>query len=185
MRLAVIAAVLTASASVASAGTYLGLGIGPAAGVNGDAGAYGSGSFEGAGRSYRLLGGFRVGRLAVEGSITGQDLLFTGNNGMGFEGRELAVAGVYSHPLGSGFEAYGKLGIHRTWLSADGGFDGMYDVSGDGLLVGGGFALRLNAVLASGAVFVDYTHHAADLSGDRYAFEGGVGMWMLGFTFGI
>ncbi len=181
MRLAVIAAVLTATASVASAGPYLGLGVGPAAGVSGGDGEYGPGSFQGAGRSYRLLGGYRLGRLAVEASITGQDFAY---NTSTFAGRELAVAGVYHHALGSGFEAYGKLGVHRTSLTRDADLR-IYDVSGEGLLVGAGFALRLDAILASGSVFVDYTHHAADMSGERHAFEGGVGMWMLGFTFGL
>jgi len=177
----VSAAVLTATASVASAGPYLGLGVGPAAGMSGGDNQYGPGSFEGAGRSYRLLGGYQLGRLAIEALIKGQDFAY---NGSRFAGKELALAGVYHHPLGSGFEAYGKLGVHRTSLTRDVDIR-VYDVSGEGLLVGAGFALHLDALLASGSVFVDYTHHAADMSGDRYAFEGGVGMWMLGFTFGL
>lgn len=160
----------------ASAGTYLGLGIGPEANVNGT-----DGHFTGDGRSYRLSGGIRWSRLSLEASITGQGILLLDNGGGSFDGRELALAGKYNAPLGSNFEAFGKLGVHRTWLSGN----SIYDVSGDGLLIGGGFEYRLDAVLAGGSLLVDYTHHAATLEGDRLALEAGVGMWMLGFTIGI
>lgn len=175
-RAILVAAVLMASSSIASAGGYLGLGIGPKANVNGT-----DGHFEAGGRSYRLLGGLRFGRLAIEASVTGQDVFLIDNGGGQYDAKQLGLAGKYNLPLGSNFEAFAKLGVHRTWLSND----SIYDVAGNGLLVGGGFEYRLNAVITNGSLFVDYTHHAATLEGDIYAFDGGVGMWMLGFTIGI
>ena len=170
---------LAASTGTATAGGFVGLGVGPSANVNGTDGLIGSG-----GRSVRLLGGFRFGRLAIEAAITGQNLAFHDNGGdVPLAAKELSLAGKYSLPLGSNFEAFGKAGVHRTWLSSD---SGVRNVGGNGLLVGAGFEYRLSAVVASGSLFVDYTHFASTLAGDQYTFDGaGVGMWMIGFTVGI
>lgn len=175
-RALLVMAVLMMSSTAASAGGYLGLGIGPEANVNGT-----DGHFDGDGRSYRLLGGIRFSRLSFEASLTGQDVLMMDNGGGEYASKQLALAGKYSLPLGSHFEAFGKVGVHRTWLSGG----SVYDVSGGGWLLGGGFEYRLNALITGASLFVDYTHHAATLDGDVYSFEAGVGMWMLGFTIGI
>jgi hypothetical protein len=166
------------SSGVASAGWFAGLGIGPSANVNGTS------EVDSGGRSARLLGGMRWGKLAVEGSITGQTLRFLDNILGEFDTKELAIAGKYNFPLGSNFEVFAKAGLHRTWLSHE--QDPAYDASGNGLLVGGGFEYRITTPAVSGSLFVDYTHYAADVTGDRYGYYGdGVGMWMLGFTVGL
>ena len=172
-----VSAILAASTSAASAGGgYLGLGIGPGANVDGT-----NGHVEEGGRSARLLGGYRFtpleGRLSVEGAITFQGLTFTNNGGPEYSGRQLGVYGKYNHPLGSDFEVFGKLGLHRTWFTSSAE---AYEVGGEGFLLGVGAEYRLTAILASASVWVDYTHHMATLEGDRYSWDAGVGMWMLG-----
>ncbi len=177
-RALVTAALLVASTSVASAGTYLGLGVGPGANFNGDE------RIEDGGRSARLLGGYSFGRFSAEASITGQTLFLNDNGGVTFDTRELALNAKFNLPLGSGFEVFGKAGLHHTWISADA--SDVYSVDGNGLLVGAGFEYRVKTPVAAGSLWVDYTHYAGDLTGDVYAYRGaGVGMWMLGVSVGI
>jgi hypothetical protein len=180
-RALLVTAILAASTQAASAGTYLGLGIGPGANVGGTDGHVDEG-----GRSMRLLGGYKLsvlsGRLAIEGALSFQGLTFKDNGGPEYDGRQLGVYGKYNHPLGSDFEVFGKLGVHRTWFSSE---VDAYAVAGQGFLVGVGAEYRLTAILASASVWVDYTHHMATLDGDRYSWDAGVGMWMLGFSIGL
>lgn len=187
-RAIVVGSVLLATTGAASAGTYLGLGIGPDANVNGIS-DIGSG-----GRSARLLGGYafgglKVGTLGLEASLTGQSLAYNNNIRGTFDAKEIAIAAKYNYPLGYQFEVFGKLGVHHTWLTHanPGQFGDAYDRSGSGLLFGVGAEYRLSVgPVKAGSLFVDYTHFQADFEGSVYMNEGaGVGMWMLGFTVGL
>ena len=178
MKAALALGLVMLASSPAAAGWYVGLGVGP------DANVHGTDEVKSGGRSARLLGGMRFSRLAIEGSISGQSLHFDDNIFGDFSAKEAAIAAKYSIPLGSNFEAFGKAGLHRTWLTHE--LDATYDAAGNGLLVGAGFEYRITAAIASGSVWVDYTHYAAQLEGDVYqAYGDGVGMWMIGFTVGI
>jgi len=171
-----VAAALVAISSTASAGTYLGLAIGTEPGVNGD--------FETAapplGRSLRGLAGIRFGNFAIEGAV----------NGFGVDVRSYGSQNVYqasasaklNFPLGSGFEAFGRAGLERTWLSLG---DDRYNYRGDGFLVGGGFELRIDAILTNASLFVDYNVHHATLDNTRGSVDETSRIWALGFTVGI
>jgi hypothetical protein len=180
-RAIVTALVVLLSPVAASAGTYLGAGIGPEANVGANAGF-----IAGSGRSFRLLGGMKFGRLSGELSITSNGLaLDARGSALPYSGYELGLAGKYSFPLGSNFEVFGKAGVQRTAFSSND--DPNYDVSGNGILVGAGFEYRLSVgPISAGSLWVDYTHHQASLSGAQYQVDGArVGMWMLGFTVGL
>jgi hypothetical protein len=171
--------------TTASAGTYLGLGIGPKAGVDGVM------NTDSGGRSARLLGGYSfsglpVGTLAVEASLTGQSLFYSPTGGY-FNAKELALGAKYNYPLGYHFEAFGKAGVHHTWLThQDGGKYSVYDKSGNGPFVGFGMEYRFAlGPVKAGSLFLDYTYYRASLGG-TYASDGAaVRMWMLGFTVGL
>jgi hypothetical protein len=96
---------------------------------------------------------------------------------------QLSAALKLNLPIGNQFEGFGRAGVERTWLDLD---DAMYDLSGDGYLVGGGFEFRLNAILADASIFVDYTIHHATLEDARSNSVGATSrIWGLGFLVGI
>ena len=168
MALAVI--VLAASSGVASAGTYLGLGIGTGPEFDSD-----TVEFESQGRSGRAILGSRWSKLSVEGSLGKYSL-------MNAEGYQASAAGKLNFPLGSGFEVFGKLGAQHTWVRTD---DPMYDASGNGYLVGGGFEYRLNLGIGATSIWVDYQYSHADLESERKNYDLGSRMWTLGLSVGI
>lgn len=172
----VVAAILAASGGVATAGGYLGLGIGTSPGVS-DTNDY----FSGSGRTGRLFGGARFGQFSVEGAINGYGLKNT--TGSGYDAKEASVAGKFNLPLGNDFEAFGRVGLQRTWLSVQNNKP-MYDAQGNGYLVGLGMEYRLNLGFAAGSLFIDYSHHSASFEG-RTKFDSSVRMWMLGLSVGI
>ena len=184
-RALLVGAVLLATTTAASAGTYLGLGIGP------DANVGGTDSLSSGGRSARLLGGYsfgglKVGAISVEASLTGQSLTYNTNARGMFDAKELAIAGRYSYPLGYHFEVFGKAGLHHTWLTHQS--SDVYNASGNGFLLGLGVEYRFANMgpVKGPSLFLDYTHYMASLEGDRAMYEGvNVGMWMLGFTVGL
>ncbi|HVK89378.1 MAG TPA: outer membrane beta-barrel protein [Kofleriaceae bacterium] len=186
-RAILVGSVLLATTGAASAGTYVGLGVGPEANVS-DIQWTSSGS-----RSARLLGGYgfnglRVGTLAVEASLTGQSLTYANPNARGLlDAMELGLAAKYSYPLGDGFEVFGKLGAHHSWLSHEREGASTHNTSGTGVLLGVGAEFRFKLGPTRGvSVFVDYTHYRATFEGDYFMNEGaGIGMWMLGFTVGL
>lgn len=186
-RAIVVGAVLAATTDAASAGTFLGLGIGP------DANVSDMQAVEPGGRSARLLGGYSfaglpIGTLSIEASITGQSLLFRTAIGGEYNAKEFGLAAKYSYPLGFNFEVFGKAGVHHTTVTHDdpGNQGDTFDRSGSGLLVGIGSEFRFKLGPTRGAsLFVDYTHYMATLEGPKYMDDASVGMWMLGFTVGL
>lgn len=174
------AALLIASTGVASAGVYGGLSVGPDGAVQDDVFDLTSG-----GRAVRLLGGYRLGPLSAEASVTGNT--FIDPDGRDVDHRQLALLGKYNFPLGSNFELFGRAGLQRTWLTRGAGLES-YDVSGTGILLGPGIDYVIKLVAASVTIRLDYTLSYAKPSNED-TFPQGVsftsGQWMLGFTVGM
>ncbi len=171
-----VMALLSTSSSVASAGGYLGIGVGPTTAITEEATAWTAPQ----GRSARVLAGYRFGNLAIEGAISG-----VGTSTIHGDDHLLSVwvAGKLSFPLGSGFEAFGRVGGHHTTTKI--GQD-PFEISGNGLLAGAGFEYRLNLVATRASIFVDYTLAQATLTGDYNAeLDVTLRTWTLGITIGL
>ena len=164
-------AALVAGASPALAGSYVSLGIGGEPALQGDLAVAASGESGGNGR---LALGQRLGRLAVEASLSR----------FAVPGDDAVAAGIHARlafPLGGNVAAYGRLGLERLWL----GDSPMTTVSGDasGYVGGGGLEYRLSApLLGSASIW-------AELSQDSFTTEagaeGGVRLWTLGASIGL
>lgn len=178
-RALLVAALLVGTSSVAAAGPYVGLGLGPAPALSSNADAVHED-----GRSMRLLGGYRfkslkIGEISVEGAVTAYDAGWPRFGG-GVSVRHFALFGKYSFPLGSGFGVFGRLGVQHTSMETDDG----YDYSDNGIAVGTGAEYAIRLPFVSGAVFVDYTvMHVGALTEDPYSLTSR--QWMLGFTVGF
>jgi hypothetical protein len=171
-----VASGVMAISTAASAGGYLGLGLGTEPGINDEMTL----TATPVGRSLRGLGGVRFGNVSVEGALNGFDML-THSNG-GTTAYQLSAALKLNLPLGNNFEAFGRGGLERTWLGVH---DPNQDLMGDGFLVGGGFEYRLNAVLTNASIFVDYNVHRATLESRVNQVDSTTRFWGLGFTVGI
>ena len=169
-----VTSVLVAMTTPAAAG-YVGLGIGTAPAMNDDADSLTSN-----GRSGRLFVGSRWGQISVEAAVHKFDVLSPGREP--FDLYQGSVAGRASFPLGNGFEAFGKLGLQRTWLVNP---NESFDKAGNGFLVGGGFEYRFNLVLAHASVFIDYQFNKATLDGARGELDVSSRMWTLGLALGF
>jgi hypothetical protein len=166
--------------STASAGTYLGLGIGSAPEVNEEADR-----LESAGRSGKVLLGMRWGNFSVEGAVGRFDMARRNDRGLMLpfgDTYQASLAGKLSLPLGNNFEAFGRAGLHKSWIDAE--TDDL-DVSGDGYLIGAGIEYRLNLAIGQGSIFVDYQYNDTKLEGDRFMFDGSSRMFTVGLTVGL
>ncbi len=187
--LAIALASSLAVAAPAAAGGYISAGIGADAVLTGglddefDAEATGSG---------RLALGLRTGPVAVEASAFGAP--FANAEPMGGE-REpagdfapfsLGVDLKYHVSLFPKLEAYGRAGVHRTWVVQNGAStDEIY--SGRGHALGGGVQLPVDAFSTVDAAFwLDYTRQTTQLAmeGGGSLIEGNAHMVMLGVAFG-
>jgi hypothetical protein len=187
MKCALLAAVTFAAIPVsASAGTYVGLGIGTGPEVNEQTERLSADS-----RSGKLFLGTRFGNVAVEGGIGGFGMAITDpRNGVTRSFGDVYQASAalkLSLPLGNNFEAFGRAGVHHTWMEPD---NEPNQISGNGLLVGAGFEYRLNMILGQGSIFVDYQYSKATLEGtERFmgnsAFDTSYRMFTLGITVGL
>jgi hypothetical protein len=164
------ASLLAATATTASAGSYLSLGLGGDPAIQGD--LRGAAGGEGEGGNGRLALGQRFGRLALEGSLSRY----------GISDTEATAAGVHLRltvPIDGGFGAYLRGGLEYVWLG-DAGPSG--DTSGDGVVGGVGLEYRLEApVLGEASIW-------GEVSEDRWTTdvgEGGARLWTLGFSIGI
>lgn len=181
-RAALAVTLLVAATGSASAGTYVGLGIGTAAAISED-----TERLDGDGRSGKALLGMRFGNISVEGAVGkfGTAITTVPGDPARFFGDQwqASISGKLSLPLGNNFEAFGRVGLHRSWISAE---REEQDVSGDGYLIGAGIEYRLNLVVGQGSIFLDYQYNEADLEGDRLKFPGASSrMWTLGLTVGL
>lgn len=165
--------------NTASAGTYVGLGIGTAPSM-GEA----KDRLDAGGRSGKLFVGTRFGQFAAEGGIGRFGVLRLNNDrfidyGDAYQG---FVAAKLSLALGNNFEAFGRAGLHKTWMGAD-----PLGTSGSGFLIGAGMEYRLNLAVGQGSIFVDYQFNSVnDLSGDRIKFDqASYRMFTIGATIGL
>jgi hypothetical protein len=175
---------LLAISSTASAGGYLGLALGTQPGVN-DEMAKDVG--DPAGRSLRALGGIRfANNFAIEGALNGFGVVAPSRGDQ--TAYQVSAAARLNIPLGNNFEGFARLGLERTWVNVG---DERYNWAGNGFLVGGGFAYRLegvfanSGVLANSAVFVDYNVDHATLENTRDKRDETARIWALGFTIGL
>lgn len=170
------AAGLMTISTTASAGGYLGLALGTEPSTN-DAM---HNVAQPLGRSLRGMVGFRFANVSVEGGLNGFNVGTQHGDQSVYQG---SVALKLNIPIANNFEAFGRGGIERTWLSLG---DSARDLQGDGWLFGGGFEYRINAVLANASIFVDYMYHRTDLTNNAGTIhDASTGMWGLGFTIGI
>ena len=177
MKRACLAVILVAASSgAASAGTSLGLGIGTGPGLDSD-----KLDLEADGRSKRGLLGFRFGNFAVEGAVGGFDSLRM--DGVPYDAYQASASGKVNITLGNNFEAFGRLGVHRTWLNPEG--KPQNNAVGNGWLAGGGFEYRVNLGVSQGSIWVDYQRTEATLAVGNGTFELTTGMWTLGLSVGI
>jgi hypothetical protein len=172
-------AALTASIGTASAGGYGGLGIGTSPATTGVI------NYTEEGRSGRLLLGYSFGRLSVEGSGTRYGLVQEG--GRVYDGTQLAVMGKFNHPLGDGFEVFGRIGMQRTSIDESSSSNTFADATGSGLALGVGAEYRLKvSFVASASLFVDYSFANTTLEGPSHHSVGmTTRLWTIGFTVGI
>jgi hypothetical protein len=173
MKCAMLVVTGLALSTPALADGYLGLGLGTQPSVN-DA-MMSTAVPEG--RSARGLAGVRLGNVALEGALNGFSVIADAEDHNMYQ---LSAALKLSLPLGNHFEAFGRAGLERTWLSLGSG-----DLSGDGYLFGGGFEYRLSALIANASLFVDYNYHTATLEDGRRMLDVTSQSWGLGFTVGI
>jgi hypothetical protein len=175
-RLALAAVLLAATATTASAGGFVGLGIGTTPGLSGDM------SYAADGRSGRLELGYSFGRLSIEGLGSRFDMFRA--DGYGYQDTSLGIAGKYNVPLGDLFEVFGRLGLQHTDLSSSDRI--REDYSGSGILVGGGFEYRIPLQAVKASLFVDYTvAHSSLTSPEIYGtteFSFTTRVWTLGAT---
>jgi hypothetical protein len=185
-RAALAVALVAAMSSAASAGTYVGLGIGTNE-------VSGSDRILDDGRSARLFVGYRFqplrfGSISVEGTL--------GGYGLGLEDRDeplemnayqISAAGRFNLPLANNFEAFGRLGLHHTTVGAA---NPIYDTSGNGILAGVGIAYLFDVGIGTGAaVSIDYQLNKVNLTGER--FQGAAALdllerqWTLGIAMGF
>ena len=177
-RALLVACGVMAISTTASAGGYLGLGLGTQPGVNSD---LRNNVANPEGRSLRGLGGIRFGNIAVEGALNGFGVVTAQDGDKNVY--QLSGAAKLSLPLGNNFEAFGRAGLEHTWLDLG---DDRYNLSGNGFLVGGGFEFRLNLAITSASIFVDYNIHHVTLADARDGkIDATSRIWGLGFTVGL
>jgi hypothetical protein len=189
-RAALAVAFLAATSSAATAGTYVGLGIGTnAVGVSTE----GTNRLVEDGRSARLFAGYRFrpmrfGAFAIEGALGGYGLgLLDRTSVVEIDAYQLSVGGRFNLPLGSHFEAFGRLGLQHTSAGAE---NPIYNTSGNGFLAGAGIAYLFNVGIGTGAsVSIDYQLNKTELSGERFqgatAFDVTERQWTLGVAIGF
>ena len=176
-RACLVATLLIASTPLASAGGYVGLGIGTAPAMTDDSAEL---NLAADGRSGRVLLGSRWGQISLEGALGKFDVVSPGRQP--FELYQGSVAGKASFPLGNGFEAFGRLGLQRTWLVNE---IGSFDKEGNGFLLGGGFEYSFDVAPTRLSMFIDYQYSSAKLDGDRGRADVSSRMWTLGLTLGF
>jgi hypothetical protein len=174
MKSAAALALLLVSAT-AHAGGYVGLGIGDGIASTGDL------HYEAQGRTFKLIGGFALGKIAVEGSVQRAPVhMMESQRDYGMT--QLGLAGKYSYPLGDGLEVYGKLGLNHISLGNQTDPPGP-DGSGNGILLGGGAEYRSKLPVT---FWVDYTLTNASIAFQGYDnTEVTTRQWMIGASLGI
>ncbi len=171
-RFVLAAVVLTSSAAYAR--PYVGLGVGDGIGAGGE--------YSARGRSFRLLGGYKFGKLSAEASV-GRAAIGR-EQGTNYDVTQLTLSGKYSQPLGDGFEVFGRVGLHHLSFNRQDSDRDDLDLSGSGILFGGGAEYRPKLPVS---FWIDYTlSYTSSLDG-VYVHESDftTRQWMIGATLGI
>lgn len=169
-----VAGLVTIS-TVAHAGAYVGLGIGPEPASN-DALQKTANPDS---RSLRGLSGWSFGNFAVEGALGGFGVATNRGDQNVYQ---LSAAAKYSLPIGSGFAVFGRAGVERTWLNLG---DDRYNFSGNGFLIGAGVDYKLNLGIGATSISLDYMIHHATLADTRENIDDTLRIWTLGFSIGL
>jgi len=171
IRLGICLTAVLGSASVASAESYLSLGVGGDPALHGDMRMAGRG--EGDGANGRLALGIGVSRLAIEGSLS--------RFGLGSSTGTAAGAHLrLRFPVRGGFGFFGRVGLERVWLGAD--LPSM-DSTVDGVVGGLGLEYRLSApLLGEAGIWAEVSDDRLDTGGGH---TGGIRLWTAGLTFGL
>jgi|GEM_PF-3263922 len=169
---AILVAALLATSSLASAGTYVSLGLGGTPDPQGElAIATAGGSSDVAQRRAAL--GFSLSRVAVEATVARYPL------GAG----HATAAGVHARlsiPIDGGFGAYGRIGLERAWLS---GLAPRLGERADGVAGGLGLEYRVDApLLGRAAIWAEVSQDQLTFADDS---EGGARMWTVGLSLGL
>jgi len=152
---ALLVAAFVLSSGVASAGTYIGLGVGTGGNVSDSADA----RYRADGRSARGVLGYRIGPFSIEGMYSGYGYVDANAAGTGqFDSRSVQLAGKYNYALGNNFELFGRLGLLRTDLTA---VDSQVTTTGTGYTFSLGVEYRVDLLLTGFGVYVDYTRNQA------------------------
>jgi hypothetical protein len=166
--------VIAAASQAASAGGYIGLGVGtsPSGEIANDT----SSTTTDGSRSWTGIVGYRFGHLSLEGTGTEYTQVY---DQAVRDATQWGIALKYSLPLGNGFEAFGRGGLQRTDLSND--------WSGDGWMLGAGFEWRFHILLTGASAFVEYNHADTTFEppGRSATFDGTASMWTLGVTLAL
>ncbi len=176
MTLAGVAAVgsVGALASEASAGPYLGLGIGTSPNLHDDGQGLSADS-----RSGRLELGQRFSIVAVEGAVGGYQLADAADSE--YNAVSVSGGGRVHLPLQGPLSLFARAGVERTWLRVA----NMEDYDGNGYYGGLGAELRLALPLGETAVWVDYSQHRVTLDNGGDEIDGDTSMWTAGISVGI
>ncbi len=184
---AVVALPLLATFSSAHAGGYVGIGIGAQSNLEGDIATH----FDTDAQSdtSRLMLGQRFGALAFEASVFGTQLrgksAFTGKSD--FATVSLGVDLKYYVGLLGGLEAYGKIGLNKTWLTGP-ATEGM-DYQGRGQEYGAGLQYTINLPLTQVGLWLDYSVQNTELREAQpkggASLDGEIRMMNLGVSVGF
>ncbi|CAN5521788.1 hypothetical protein BH11MYX1_BH11MYX1_23330 [soil metagenome] len=179
MRLLVLAAVVL-STGPASAGTYIGLGVGTSANLSDSVNT----SYRADGRSARGVLGYRIGAVSLEGMYSGFGYVTANTVGTGqVDSRSLQIAGKYSYALGDNFEVFGRLGLLRTDLTAR---DTETTTTGTGYTFSVGVEYRVDLLLTGFGLYVDYTRNQASFdTADGAQVDQSAAMWTAGVNLAL
>lgn len=164
-------ALLLATASTASAGSYLSLGLGGDPVLQGELMTAADGG--GDGGNGRIALGQSFGRLALEGSLSRFALATD----------DATAAGAHVRltlPIDGAFGIFGRFGLERVWLGAEG--ERIGDRTADGYVGALGLEYRLQTpLLGEAAIWGELSQDKLDTS----AGEIGARLWTLGLSVGI
>lgn len=176
--------ILIGSSTEALAGGYVGVGMGSGSELHGDIASHFSTDDDTA--NSRIIIGQSFGAVSLEASLFGSQL--RGASAMaGTEDYSTISLGVdvkYALGLIGSLDAYGKLGINKTWLGAPAESD--LDHEGRGQEIGLGLQYTFNLPLTEVGLWADYTVQRTELrDSDHQALDGELAMLNLGVSLGF
>jgi hypothetical protein len=170
---------VAALAPAASAGTYVGLGIGTSASTDGALADFGSDGQH----SGRLVLGQRFGVVSIEGGFNDYGLT-TSRGTVEWDALSLGAAAKLDLPFTPVVSGYVRLGLEHTWIRTDAAGATGYD--GNGWTGALGAEYRLDALISNASVWLDYSRHSTNLTrGNTADAQATANMWTLGFSIGI